>query len=390
MPDWMNLQMKSSILICAYLAKDILVSWWSTPTALFARFFLCVFLCFLYLAMNAFFVLAESKIQEKIDSFGLGTILLKAFDNQTDSVEPSLSELFAPLGDEGLFLPFEHTFILGELTNGKKCRIIAYEEVGIAGLLGLSEEFSKVRSPYFLISGGFPQGHLEYIKIHDLLLEAEVFQPPKILNLLAQDQPILFVSKEFVDGLGTFKMNQGILFISDSTNRMEIILSSIRATMENTSFERFELSSPMDWVGEIENLRNYRLRAQTFSGILIGSLILFTFGSISIFEFRKNLFVISLFKSFGIKSSFLYLRYFFDGLVVSFLSCWLASWLGIKYYSYLFEQAQLSFVGFEELIAATFPLKSNSPLLFILLFSVLVSSVPISFALRKPVGKTLG
>ena len=253
----------------------------------FRKIFPVCFFVFLILGHECIFCFGGKQNSREDRFLGLGTILLKAFDNQTDSVEPSLSELFAPLGDEGLFLPFEHTFILGELTNGKKCRIIAYEEVGIAGLLGLSEEFSKVRSPYFLISGGFPQGHLEYIKIHDLLLEAEVFQPPKILNLLAQDQPILFVSKEFVDGLGTFKMNQGILFISDSTNRMEIILSSIRATMENTSFERFELSSPMDWVGEIENLRNYRLRAQTFSGILIGSLILFTFGSISIFEFRK-------------------------------------------------------------------------------------------------------
>ena len=205
MLDWMNLPMKSSILISTYLVKDVLMSWWSTPTAFLARFFLCTFLCSAYLALNAFFVLAESKIQKKIDSFGLGTILLKAFDHQEENDRTRLADLFAPLGEEGLFLPFEHSYLLGELTNGKKCRIISYDEGGIRGLLGLSERFSNVGAPYFLATNDFPEAHVEYVKIHDLLLEAEVFRPPQILNLFSQDQAILFVSKNLLMGLAPLK-----------------------------------------------------------------------------------------------------------------------------------------------------------------------------------------
>ena len=171
---------------------------------------------------------------------------------------------------------------------------------------------------------------------------------------------------------------------------MDSILGSIRASLETLGFDRFELSSPMDWIGEIESIRDYRVRAQTFSGLLIGLLILFTFGSISIFEFRKNLYVVSLFKSFGIRSSLLYLRYFVDGLVISFLSYCLAVGLGKLFYSFLFEQAQLSVVGFERIILSSFDLEANYPLLGVLAVSVFVSTLPISVALQKPVGKTLG
>ena len=76
--------------------------------------------------------------------------------------------------------------------------------------MGLSERFSNVGAPYFLATNDFPEAHVEYVKIHDLLLEAEVFRPPQILNLFSQDQAILFVSKEFADGLGTFKRKPGL------------------------------------------------------------------------------------------------------------------------------------------------------------------------------------
>lgn len=207
--------MRPLILISGYLAKDILRRWLETPAALFSRFLLCASLCLFYVFLSAFFLLAERKIQKKIDSMGLGTIIFKAFDSERPKDRAQAGNLFSPLSKKGIFVPFEHTFLLGEMHGDKTCRVILFDEQSMPGLVQLSENFAKVREPYFVVSKGFPESFRVPVILYDYVLEPEVIAPPPIFDLLSKDSPILFISKEFSRSFGEGMNQEAFLFIGD-------------------------------------------------------------------------------------------------------------------------------------------------------------------------------
>ncbi len=384
-----NLLMRSSILICVYLAKEIFSGWLTTPTAFFARFMLSLFLCLSYMILNIFFSLAESKIQRKIDSFGLGTIILKTFENKV-SGNPKINHLFQSLAYEGVFFPFEHTYVQATLNGGKKANIIIFSDDAIPAFIQLSDDFLNVSSPCFLVSSGYPSGLNISVNIHNFVIEAQVFKPPSSLSHFARDHAALFVSKEYAKNFGNLPTNQGFLFITKTTEKMSLHLESVRILIQSLNFDHYELTSPMDWVGEIKDLKKFRVQAQTLSSILFGLLTIFIFSSVSIFEFRKNLYVISLFKSFGVKPLFIFLRYFVDNFFISLTSLFFSLYIGQLLCEILFKFISIDIVGFEKLVVDSFSFSSNLFLVAVFFVSISISLIPTLLALQKPVGRSLG
>ena len=320
---------------------------------------------------------------------GLGTILFKTFDGIESNGRPKVSDLFSPLHEKGIFVPFDHTFLLGNMNRGKTCRVLIFDEQSIPGMVRMSGDFAQVREPYFLAAKGFPESLRTPVDLQGYILEPEVVCPPSIFDLLAKDSPILMVSREFAQGFAEGMSNEAFLFLGDSQKGLIDLLQSIRATLDAEGFSRYELSSPMEWVGEMESLRDYRIKCQAFAGIALGLLILVTFGSIAVFEFRQNLYVLSLFKSFGVPAPFLFLRYLIDALVITVLSFAFAIKLGSHLHKELFEAMALSVRGFEQVMIDHFTIFENLELWIILLLAVIISMTPVAWALRIPVGKNL-
>ena len=385
----MKLPMKPLILICAYLAKDILRRWLETPTAFLSRFLLCTSLCIFYILLSALFHLAEMNIQRKIDAMGLSTVLFKSFDNDEKKGVPQVGDLFFPLSREGIFLPFEDTFELGEMNGGKRCRVIVFDENSMPGMVRLSEKFAKIREPYFLLARGYPESFRLPVFLLGYVLEAEVVEPPPIFGLLAKNSAILMISREYAQGFGSGKRNEAFLFIGDNQLDLAVLLRSIRATLHAEGIERYELSSPMDWLGEVKNLREYRKECQLFAGLSIGLLILVSFSSIAVFEFRQNLYVLSLFKSFGVPAFLMFLRYWTEASIIALGSFLTAIELSIRLHFPLFESLKMEIRGFEIPLAVNFKPLENDQLIIILFCSVIISMIPVAWALRVPVGKTL-
>jgi len=122
----------------------------------------------------------------------------------------------------------------------------------------------------------------------------------------------------------------------------------------------------------------------------VGLLIVLVFGSIAIFEYRENIFATGLFKSFGLHSIHLIMRYLIESLFLLFLSFWSALELAKVFHRIVFKLAGFDM---ELLNLATFnpyQFSENFFLLSLLGVASLVAILPICIALRKPVGKVLG
>ena len=381
--------MRSLILIFVYLSKDILKRWLETPGAVFARVLIAISLCLFFLLMQASFVLTEKAVEKKIESFGLNTMILRSTGFSKTEVRPSLDQLLSSLSEVGTYLPFSSLYVNAELSNKKRAKVIIYNDHSIPGLNSLMG-WDGSQGPVFLAAYGYPEAMVERVKVWKLFFDAEVVKPPSILRFISLNDPLLFIPESMAAVFDQFSVQESILFLSDDSVDLIGIIEVTEALLKKEGFDRYELSSPIKWVGELDGIRDIRKKAQVIGGGFVGLLIVLIFGSIAVFEYRQNIFATALFKSFGLHSIHLIIRYLVEGLLLLFISFLGAVQLAQVFHGVVFRKA-----GFDSefLDLATFnpdEISGNFYLLALLGFASLVAIIPICIALRKPVGKVLG
>ena len=381
--------MRSLILIFVYLSKDTFKRWLETPGAVFARVLIAISLCLLFLFMQAGFVLTEKAVEKKIESFGLNTMILRSTKMSKTEVRPSLDQLLSSLSEVGTYLPFSSLYVNAQLSNEKRAKVIIYNDHSIPGLNSLMG-WDGMQEPVFLAAYGYPEAMKERVKVSKVFFDAEVVKPPSILRFISLNDPLLFIPESMAQGFERFSVQESVLFLSDDSVDLMAIIESTEALLKNEGFDRYELTSPVKWVGELDGIREVRKNAQAIGGGFVGLLIVLIFGSIAVFEYRQNIFATALFKSFGLHTIHLMARYWIEGLVLLFIS-----FFGAVQFAQVFHRMVFKLAGFEvELLDLAifnpYQISENFFLLSLLGLASLVAILPICIALRKPVGKVLG
>jgi hypothetical protein len=381
--------MRSLILIFVYLSKDILKRWLETPGAVFARLLIAISLCLLFLFMQAGFVLTEKAVERKIESFGLNTMILRSTGFSKTEVRPSLDQLLSSLSELGTYLPFSSLYVNAELSSKKRAKVIVYNDHSIPGLNSLMG-WDGSQGPIFLAAYGYPKAMVERVKVWKFFFDADVVKPPSILRFISLNDPLLFIPESMAQAFEQFSVQESVLFLSDDSVDLIKIIETTEALLKKEGFDRYELSSPIKWVGELDGVRDLRVKAQAIGGGFVGLLIVLIFGSIAVFEYRQNIFATALFKSFGLHSIHLILRYLIDGLLLLFISFLGAVQLAQLFHGIVFKKAGFAPDLLDVSAFNPYEISGNLYLLILLAIASLVSILPICIALRKPVGKVLG
>ena len=381
--------MRSLILIFVYLSKDILKRWLETPGAVFARLLIAISLCLLFLFMQAGFVLTKKAVERKIESFGLNTMILRSTGFSKTEVRPSLDQLLSSLSELGTYLPFSSLYVNAELSSKKRAKVIVYNDHSIPGLNSLMG-WDGSQGPIFLAAYGYPKAMVERVKVWKFFFDADVVKPPSILRFISLNDPLLFIPESMARPFEKFSVQESVLFLSDDSVDLIKIIETTEALLKKEGFDRYELSSPIKWVGELDGVRDLRVKAQAIGGGFVGLLIVLIFGSIAVFEYRQNIFATALFKSFGLHSIHLILRYLIDGLLLLFISFLGAVQLAQLFHGIVFKKAGFAPDLLDVSAFNPYEISGNLYLLILLAIASLVSILPICIALRKPVGKVLG
>jgi len=381
--------MRSLILIFVYLSKDILKRWLETPGAVFARLLIAISLCLLFLFMQAGFILTEKAVERKIESFGLNTMILRSTGFSKTEVRPSLDQLLSSLSELGTYLPFSSLYVNAELSSKKRAKVIVYNDHSIPGLNSLMG-WDGSQGPIFLAAYGYPKAMVERVKVWKFFFDADVVKPPSILRFISLNDPLLFIPESMAQAFEQFSVQESVLFLSDDSVDLIKIIETTEALLKKEGFDRYELSSPIKWVGELDGVRDLRVKAQAIGGGFVGLLIVLIFGSIAVFEYRQNIFATALFKSFGLHSIHLILRYLIDGLLLLFISFLGAVQLAQLFHGIVFKKAGFAPDLLDVSAFNPYEISGNLYLLILLAIASLVSILPICIALRKPVGKVLG
>jgi hypothetical protein len=382
--------MRSLILITTYLSKDILKRWLETPGAVFARLLIAVSLCLLYLFINAGFLLTENVLNKKIEGLGVNTMLLRAPSANSDVVRVSLAELLSSLESQGLFLPLSLSYVNARLTSGKDARTIIYDDQALPALSQLFENFDRIKGPIFLAAHGYPDAMVTRVDVKGHYLDAEVVRPPSVFRFVSRNAPLLFIPRSLAGPLNEYSMQESVLFLAENANLLPEVISATELLLEAEGFKHYETISPIQWMGELDDIRVMRTQAQGIAGTFAGLLIVLIFGSIAIFEYRQNIYTTALFKSFGLPTFHLIIRYAVDGLLILLFSFGIALSLAHGFHGTVFHV-----VGFDSsfLLLDQFNpylLSDNLYLLLVLLISSVAGVVPVCLALRRPVGRVLG
>ena len=381
--------MRSLILIFVYLSKDILKRWLETPGAVFARLLIAISLCLLFLFMQAGFVLTEKAVERKIESFGLNTMILRSTGFSKTEVRTSVDQLLSSLSELGTYLPFSSLYVNAELSSKKRAKVIVYNDHSIPGLNSLMG-WDGSQGPIFLAAYGYPKAMVERVKVWKFFFDADVVKPPSILRFISLNDPLLFIPESMARPFEKFSVQESVLFLSDDSVDLIKIIETTEALLKKEGFDRYELSSPIKWVGELDGVRDLRVKAQAIGGGFVGLLIVLIFGSIAVFEYRQNIFATALFKSFGLHSIHLILRYLIDGLLLLFISFLGAVQLAQLFHGIVFKKAGFAPDLLDVSAFNPYEISGNLYLLILLAIASLVSILPICIALRKPVGKVLG
>jgi len=340
--------------------------------------------------MSAGFSLTERAMEKKIEGFGVNTMIVRSIGPLPGKSRAGMTELLDPLTEKGVYFPFSMLYVNANLSSGKKGRIVLYDDASLPALAQLLGEFSKIRTPVFLTAYGYPEAMVERVRVSDFFFDAEVIRPPGVLRFVSLNTPVLFIPRSMAGSLGNYTVQETVLFMARQAGELPSIIKATEALLQSEGFDRLELNSPIQWIGELEDLRALRLKAQAFGGGFVALLIVLIFGSIAVFEYRQNVFATALFKSFGLHSLHLVIRYLADSLFWLLLAYCLSLELAQVLHKYVFLAAGFDLGLLDLSLFNPYQFAENQVLLLVLLLASLVAVLPVCLALRKPVGRVLG
>ena len=96
---------------------------------------------------------------------------------------------------------------------------------------------------------GYPVSLIERVRLKDNIFDSVVVCPPAVLRFVTLSKPLLFIPKTKLHSHGLRGMQESLFYLSDEPGKLEAIIESMEALLEAEGFERYDLTSPLQWLG---------------------------------------------------------------------------------------------------------------------------------------------
>lgn len=384
--------MKSWILIASYQWKDILKRWFETPGALFARVLIAAVLSLAMLWLHASFALATRSLEVRVERLGVNTVVVHAHRFPSDtSARPLFEHLLPVLREEGRLFCGQSPYVAAHTETGDEARLLVYSDsqrASLAEILGCTPSRGTI-----LCDRRLPEGLPVGVVVDGLRVTAETCALPERLaravNLRGAERLVLLP-----EVVGAPFLRQGFrdiaYFAADDPSKVKDIVASLRQLLAAEGYRSSDVLSAEKWLSELAELRTQQALFRRAAALFFAFLLVLVFGSISVLEYRQNMYIAALIRSFGIPPFVLVLRYLIEALLVVTAGAAIAWGCAIALHSEVF-----TFVGMETSLVQLetvdpYPLERNRLLLLSLAAGAALSVLPVVVAVRKSVGRILG
>lgn len=380
--------MRSSTLIASYLWKDTCSRWLEQPGSPLSRLFVTALLVAVAAVILISLQLLESSVRERLERFGLNTLLVRETIPTND---PELiavgqrAERLAPLAEWGTMLRLHQLFVRGQSEWQNDLLVFSYPPDLPGGLAGLLAN----ETPLICLSEKLPENALMRVKIGRRVGLAIVRRPSELFRPLITDS-LLLVPQGWLPEEERLGHVETVVFHRQAdAPPMARIVEAIQTMFAIEQRSPPQIQSALGLIKAWESLKERQRQWRAWLAGILGSALALVFGAIAVLEFRQNLFVTALLRSFGTPAPWL----------------WVQQW---QESALLANAAALAVIGCLEMSHATifgalgFPssavqLAGESPYwggevgrIFLWVnIGALMSSLPVAVGLRQPVGKIL-
>src|SRR4051812_7373475 len=380
--------MRSSTLIASYLWKDTWKRWLEQPSSPLARLFVTGLLVLVATAILVAFQVMERTLRERLERFGLNTVLIR------ESITPDSRELInfgespdrlAPLNESGRKLRLRQLFVRGQTEWQNNLLVFTYPSDGVRFLT----DYLTEQTPLIIFSDALPEDALVKVAVNRQSVVAQIRRPEGWIRPLVTEDMLLVPQGALPDEerLGfidttVFQRNPDGISVSNVVSSVNALYAAERRTPP-------QVQSALALVREWEKLKDQQVKWRNILAGVLGLTLSLVYGSIAILEFRQNLYVSALLRSFGAPPRYLYFRHLIENAILANIAA-VGAIAGLA----LLHGTIFGTLGASKTVV---DLRTANPYLSPEMLVILswvnigafLSSLPVAFGLRQPVGSIL-
>jgi hypothetical protein len=375
--------MKSSILIASYLWKDTWKRWCEQPGSPLARVFVTTLLVLVATVILTAFQLVERSLQRRLERFGLDTLLVRQSvppDSPAFFLHGASADELSLLTTAGRKLRLRQLFARGQTEwRDNNLPLFAYPPEALPLLAGML----STQTAAICASDELPPGALLRVTVNHRDIVARVARPPDWLRALSADDFLLVPQGWLPDEEQLGWLETTVFQRGPDAPPMDRIIAAVNALSSLSQRQPPQIQSAVPLLRELEDLRRRHQQWRVVLAAILGAAVALVYGAIAILEFRQNLFVGALLRSFGAPSRLLYFRHWLENAALANVAA-AAAFVLVS----AAQPAILQTLGFphEPNLRASDALQMTFSWINIGAF---LSSLPVAAGLRQPVGEIL-
>lgn len=374
--------MISWILIASYLWKDTWRRWFEQPGSILARSVVTIIMVALAVLLLVGFQMQIEKLRDQIESFGLDNLLLvETISPMDEAVAPD--HRFGSLRQYGDLITVKKLIINGQAGDGSRVSVVSYGDQDLRGL----KDYLQYGHETFLITDRQKQGLVVDYEVEGKFFRGVTLKPDAEMAQLMQGDT-LFIPED----IGAEYEERGysmIYYLQRAAGAPSIksISAAVNAVIRRDGFGRIDLRSADMLRDKLNKLQSQQATMRFWMAALLGAALALIYGTLSVLEFRQSMYVSALLRSFGAPRALLILRTIGENLLIVNAVAVGVVWILSEKHNLIFKSLRLASVDSD-----LNSLYWGTETFWILAFAnigVILSSLPVLFAMRKPVGKVL-
>ena len=374
--------MISWILTASYLWKDTWKRWLEQPGSVLARSVVTIIMVSLSVLLLVGFRTQIDKLRNQVEAFGLDNMLIIETVTPDDIQRGVPVDRFRSISKHGKLFTARAMLASARGSNGRNAAIIGYTDEDIVGLL----PYLRYGHEVFVLTFDAPQGLVVDYTVGEIDIRAVALRPEQKISQLIQGDT-LFAPLEQLEELEKRGFSM-IYYLQRDKEAPDLgqLGDAVRNVVRADGKGKVEVKSADMLMQKLQKMEGQQNTMRLSLAAILGGALALVYGVLSILEFRQSMYVTSLLRSFGVSSVMLGVRTVVENLLIVNVVSVVLIYVLSFYHNKIFVHFKVKAL---DDVSHLYWGQETYWILVAANIGVVISSLPVFWALRKPVGQVL-
>jgi hypothetical protein len=324
------------------------------------------------------------RLRAEVSKFGLDNMLVVETVSSQDLQKQAPEGRFRQLNEWGELLTVKKLLVSAQSGKGDRYGVVSYDDYDMSGLV----KYLRYGYSTFILSNKLPEGLLVDLDLASQHVRAVVLKPDEVAAQLLQGNTLFVPSSEVqeIEQKGYSKVYY--LKRREDAPSIEQLTDAVYDQIKRDGYGKVDIRSAAAMKQKLSRLEKQQGSMRIGMAFALGGAVALIYGTLSVLEFRQSMYVSALMRSFGVSRFFLGVRTLLENLlIVNAVSLTLVYVLSTSYQG-LFKVLRIN-LGKGVDPSSYFWGQETIWVLMAANLGVLISCVPVFWAMRKEVGNVL-